>query len=107
MNMSSPPKSRGRFAPEAFPFLILFAAWLPVAIAKYDRYRNGPGEDMGLEMLLAMLWLVGFWLLGIVFSIYSASQAAKTGKSPALGFLSVILHIGSIFSLFLWWLFFD
>jgi hypothetical protein len=75
-------------------------------MAKYDRYRNGPGEDMGLEMLLAVLWLGTFWLLGMVLSIRAVNQASKRSKSPALPFLAILLYAGSIFSLFLWWLFF-
>jgi hypothetical protein len=105
--MNSVPKNRENLGLEASAFVILLLAWLPIAIAKCDQYWNGPGEDRGLEMLLAMLWLGAFLLFGIVLSIRAANQASKRSKSPALPFLAILLYVGSIFFLFLWWVFFE
>jgi hypothetical protein len=107
LSMNLPPESRRSRSSEIVPFVILALAWFPMAVAEFDKHRNGPSEDMGFGMLLATVWLGGFWLLGIVFCISALNRASKTARSPAVPFFALLLYAGSAFSLFLWWLFFD
>ena len=101
--MSSTPNER-KHGPEILAFLIFGVSWVPYFIAKYDRWKNGPGEDMGFEALLAMLWLGAFLLVGTVFSIYAMGQAEKRHQSPALPFLAVSLNVISILTVVYWFI---
>ena len=94
----------GKHGHEVLAFVIFAVSWVPYFVAKYDLWKNGPGEGTGFEGLLAVFWLCAFLAVGTVYSLYAIGLSEKRHQSPTMPFVAVSLNVISILTLFYWFL---